>query len=98
MPFSEVLSVGYSSYQDEWRIKINSVEGSKKSFIKAVLKQVALPEVVKWLVKERVDTWFEGRHVLQFGINDTLKDVCFFETHNQWLVENRVMPIDLLDE
>ena len=47
---------------------------------------MALPKIIIWLNLNRNDTWFDGIHRYEVGVNLLESKLCFWEIHNSDVV------------
>ena len=94
--FVEVLKI-YCASTTGCSLTVRPVERQKKSLTRRALVEVGLGKAVNWISQERPETWFEGRRVLQLGLDAEMTRMCFFETHDARVVGNRVVPLPAVD-
>jgi len=90
--FHEVLKIHYQ-LQCGWEVWVSPVKRTDKFRIQTCICEIGLPEAANWLAQSRPETWFEGRRVLQLGIDENSTELCFLETHNQWVVDSRIVSL-----
>ncbi|MEM7169860.1 MAG: hypothetical protein AAF530_06795 [Pseudomonadota bacterium] len=97
LDFSELAQAYYSSSATsdslDWTLQIRPVPSQQKNAIKEILVGNGFRNIKKWLKEYKPETWYEGYRCLQIGINDDFTELFVLETHNQWVVHKKVVPI-----
>ena len=89
--FRCIISIRYSEALNDWNISNYPIGVEKSETAKHFLIEAGLPIIKKWLNSERAETWFSGQRYLQIGLNESLSEYCVFETHNDRVVEKRII-------
>lgn len=92
--FRRVISATYSKPLEKWTVNLKAVEIKDNKQIKKFLIEIGLPLLRYWLESERQETWYNGHHHLQIGLNENLTEYCVWETHNDRTMEKKIEKIN----
>jgi hypothetical protein len=89
--FAECLVCSWTA-SSGWGLTIRPVPRAERRDFTEMISDTILPALRRWLAVTRPDTWFEGQHVFQAGVNPERDLIAFLETHNDRIVEQKRIP------
>ena len=90
--YRKVITVIWVS--GNWGVSIFSVSSQDRARVKEILEKMALPKIIIWLNLNRNDTWFDGIHRYEVGVNLLESKLCFWEIHNSDVVGAEFMLLE----
>ena len=90
LEFRQILSVNFSTREQNWILRIFPNEIEENSKIKKFILENGIDLCKNWVEIERNQTWFEGQRFLQIGMSENLTKYCVLETQNEFIIEKQI--------
>jgi hypothetical protein len=91
--FLGVFSVLCDNRGGSWHLSVPAVPSKARCTIRRLLIADGLPEVRRWLLKPRPETWYEGFRVFEVMCSPDTSQLCFLETVNHRLLTASVRSV-----